>query len=158
MHFSSIPERFLAGVWVALEDTNKYNGPLAVVPGSHKFPIVDFNILNCKKPDSIQSLEKCYRVYEEYVRKIVKVSNSKVKSIYVKKGQAIIWAANLLHGGTKHLKKNKTRKSQVIHYHFKGCSKYYNPGFSVPSEGDYAIRELDLVKIKNKKNEKRSVN
>ena len=70
MHFSSIPERFLAGVWVALEDTNKYNGLLAVVPGSHKFPIVDFNILNCKKPDPIQSLEKCYRVYEEYVKKL----------------------------------------------------------------------------------------
>ena len=43
MHFSSVPERYLAGAWVALEKTNKLNGPLAVVPGSHKFPIVDFN-------------------------------------------------------------------------------------------------------------------
>jgi len=149
MHFSSIPERYLAGAWVALEKTNKLNGPLAVVPGSHKFPIVDFNTLNCKKPDSIQSLEKCYRIYEEYVRNMVKITNSKVKPIYLKKGQAIIWAANLLHGGTKHIKKNMTRKSQVIHYHFKGCLKYYNPGFSIPSIGDYAIRELNLVKLNN---------
>ena len=149
MHFSSLPERYLVGVWVALEKTNKLNGPLAVVPGSHKFPIVDFNTLNCKKPDSIQSLEKCYRIYEDYVRNIVKVKKAKIKPIYLKKGQAIVWAANLLHGGTKHINKKLTRKSQVIHYHFKGCSKYYNPGFSVPSVGDYAIRELDLVKLKN---------
>ena len=74
---------------------------------------------------------------------------AKIKPIYLKKGQAIVWAANLLHGGTKHINKKLTRKSQVIHYHFKGCSKYYNPGFSVPSVGDYAIRELDLVKLKN---------
>lgn len=147
MHFSSIPERFLAGAWVALEDVNKNNGALAVVPGSHKLPIVDFNTLNCKKPDSIQSLEKCYRVYEDYVRKIVKVSKLRIKPIYIKKGQAILWAANLLHGGTRHIKKKNTRRSQVIHYHFKNCSKYYNPGFSVPSEGDYAIRELEPVKI-----------
>ncbi len=147
MHFSSVPEKYLAGAWIALENANKYNGALAVVPGSHKFPIVDFNVLNCKKPDSIQSLEKCYRIYEDYVRSIIKITKSKIKPIYIKKGQAIIWSANLLHGGTKHINKNKTRKSQVVHYHFKGCSKYYNPGFSVPSEGDYAIRELDIVKL-----------
>ena len=121
MHFSSIPERFLVGAWVALEDAGRYNGALAVVPGSHKFPIVDFNILNCKKPDSIQSLEKCYRIYEDYVRSMIKITESNVKPIYVKKGQAIIWAANLLHGGTKHLNKTKTRKSQIIDYHFKSC-------------------------------------
>ena len=147
MHFASIPERYLVGVWVALEDTNKYNGALKVVPKSHRLPIVDFNKLNLKKPDSINTLEKCYRIYEDYVRNVIKVKKLKEKPIYIKKGSAIIWAANLLHGGSEHLNKKLTRRSQVIHYHFKGCEKFYNPGFSIPSKGDYAIREIEPIKI-----------
>ena len=148
MHFASLPERYLAGAWVALEDTNKLNGPLTVVPKSHLLPITDFNILGCKKPDSIDSLEKNYRIYESFVKKIIKAKKLKLKEIHVSKGHAIIWAANLLHGGTKMLNKKLTRKSQVIHYHFSDCQRYYNPGFSIPFEADYAIRKLDIVKIK----------
>jgi hypothetical protein len=153
MHFSSTPEKFLAGAWVALEDTNKFNGPLTVVPKSHALPVTDFNMLNCPKPDSITSLEKNYRIYESFVKKIIKVHNLKLKEIYIPKGHAIIWAANLLHGGTRTLNRNLTRKSQVIHYHFSGCKRYYNPGFSIPNEGSYAIRKLEIVKLKNLKNE-----
>jgi hypothetical protein len=146
MHFASSPERYLAGAWVALEDTHKLNGPLTVVPGSHLLPITDFNMLKCSKPNSIDKLESNYRIYEQFVKKIVKVKKLKSKQIYIKKGHAIIWAANLLHGGSKMLNTKLTRKSQVIHYHFKNCSRYYNPGFSVPTEGDYAIRDLEIVR------------
>jgi ectoine hydroxylase-related dioxygenase (phytanoyl-CoA dioxygenase family) len=149
MHFASTPEKFLAGAWVALEDTNKFNGPLTVVPKSHALPVTDFNMLNCPKPDSITSLEKNYRIYESFVKKIIKIHNLKLKEIYIPKGHAIIWAANLLHGGTRTLNKNLTRKSQVIHYHFSRCKRYYNPGFSIPNEGLYAIRKLEIVKLKH---------
>jgi hypothetical protein len=36
VHFSSFPERFMCGVWVALEDINLNNGPLMYFPGTHK--------------------------------------------------------------------------------------------------------------------------
>jgi Phytanoyl-CoA dioxygenase (PhyH) len=39
VHFSSIPERFMCGVWVALEDIDLEAGPLVYYPGSHKWPI-----------------------------------------------------------------------------------------------------------------------
>ena len=39
VHFSSCPERFMAGVWVALEDIDSDNGPLILYPGSHALPI-----------------------------------------------------------------------------------------------------------------------
>jgi ectoine hydroxylase-related dioxygenase (phytanoyl-CoA dioxygenase family) len=146
MHFASTPEKFLAGAWIALEKTNRFNGPLSVVPKSHKLPITDFNMLNCKKPESISSLEKNYRIYENFVKKIIIANKLKVKQIHIPKGFAIIWAANLLHGGTKMLNRKLTRKSQVIHYHFSGCKRYYNPGFSVPDDGNYALRKLEVVK------------
>ena len=57
------------------------------------------------------------------------------------------WAANMLHGGIKMKKPKLTRKSQVIHYHFENCEKYYNPSFSSPRRGIYAERKLEKVSL-----------
>lgn len=146
IHFSSVPEKYLVGVWVALENTNKSNGPLAVVPKSHKLEILNYEDLGLKTPTSIAELEKCYRVYEDYVEKVIKAQKLKTKQLHVKKGQAIFWAANMLHGGVRMKNKKLTRKSQVVHYHFENCEKYYNPGFSSPKRGVYAERKLERVK------------
>ena len=43
IHFSSLPARFMCGVWVALEDINEENGPLFYYPGSHKTKEFNFN-------------------------------------------------------------------------------------------------------------------
>lgn len=145
IHFGSIPHKYLVGAWVALEKTNKFNGPLRVVPASHKFPLIDYQDLNRKKPSSILELEKNYRVYEKYIKNLIKVKKLKFKELYLKKGQAILWAANLLHGGSKVKNKKLTRKSQVIHFHFKNSDTYYNPGFSEPKKGLYVDRKLDIV-------------
>lgn len=145
IHFGSIPHKYLVGAWVALEKTNKFNGPLRVVPASHKFPLVDYQDLNRKKPSSILELEKNYRVYEKYIKNLIKVKKLEFKELYLEKGQAILWAANLLHGGSKVKNKKLTRKSQVIHFHFKNSDIYYNPGFSEPKKGLYVDRKLDIV-------------
>ena len=39
VHFSSMPERFMCGVWVALEDIHPDAGPLMYYPGSHRLPV-----------------------------------------------------------------------------------------------------------------------
>jgi len=44
VHFSSCPERFMAGVWVAFEDIDADNGPLVYYPGSHALPVLATNI------------------------------------------------------------------------------------------------------------------
>ena len=40
------------------------------------------------------------------------------------KGQAIIWHANLLHGGAPQTNKAKSRNSQVTHYYFEGAKPW----------------------------------
>jgi hypothetical protein len=60
---------------------------------------------------------------------------------HAKKGQALIWAANLLHGGSAQKDLKRTRYSQVTHYYFKGCS-YYTPLGSVPFLGKIFHREI----------------
>lgn len=146
IHFGSIPEKYLVGAWVALENTHKNNGPLAVIPKSHKLPIINYQLLKQKTPTSIKELEKCYRIYEDYVKNLIKFKKLKQKELYLKKGEVILWSANLIHGGTKMRQKNSTRKSQVIHFHFNKCDFYYNPAFSDTKKGFYTKRTLDLVR------------
>ena len=147
IHFATIPKNYLVGVWVALEDIKKNAGPLAIVNASHKFPTLTNEKLNLKIPSNEKELKKNYTAYEKYVRNIIKRKKTKVKEIPIKKGEAIIWDANLLHGGLKIKDKNLTRKSLVYHFHFKGCKKYFNPIYSLESKGIFAERNLEKIKI-----------
>ena len=52
----------------------------------------------------------------------------------LRKGQALVWAANLLHGGSPIKDPARTRHSQVNHYFFEGCL-YYQPQRSDPFLG-----------------------
>ena len=149
IHFGSIPHKYLAAAWIALENTNNYNGTISVVPGSHKLEIIDYETFNLPAPSSTVEIAKFYKIYENYIQKVVQSKKLKIKHIKLKPGQAVIWAANLLHGGKKIIDKRKTRFSQVIHYHFEKCKLIYNPMFSSLSEGRFSERNLKKLTIKN---------
>ena len=137
VHFSSIPERFMVGVWIALEDVHPDAGPLVYYPGSHKWPIyVNEHIGHIHDP-----AEGTYQtVFEPLWERLVEVHGIKPERLVVNKGQAVIWAANLLHGGDEHRNRLMTRWSQVNHYYFEGCS-YHTPMHSDPAYGSIAFRE-----------------
>ena len=61
------------------------------------------------------------------------------ETFLARKGQALIWAANLLHGGSPQHDPRRTRWSQVTHYYFEDCL-YYTPSYSDEALGDLAIR------------------
>ncbi len=132
LHFSSVPERFMCGVWVALEDIGPSQGPLMYYSGSHKWPIfVNEHLGLCRAGDPNQPSQKPFeRLWEELVR----VNGEAPTLFQAKKGQALIWAANLLHGGSRQTNPDVTRWSQVTHYFFEGCS-YYSPMESDPFYG-----------------------
>ena len=146
IHFHTIPQLWMSGVWVALENTTLENGTLNIVPGSHRWPVFDYDSLKLPHPDSIEDGEKeNYRVYEEFIRQLVEAQRGEILPVPLKKGQALIWAANLLHGGMKIVDENSTRLTQAIHYFYKDCSKYYHPMFSKPYEGNYASKWCNEV-------------
>jgi Phytanoyl-CoA dioxygenase (PhyH) len=147
IHFNTIPQRFMCGVWIALEDINDDNGPLHYYPGSHKLKFVDMIDIGVKASAN-RSAEKAMMVYGEdytiFIRKMIETLGLKKETLNIKKGQAIIWSANLLHGGEKILRPGSTRFSQVTHYYFEGCIYY------VPRLSDIAICKMyvsDLVNI-----------
>lgn len=147
IHFGSSPELYLAGVWFALEKVDNNNGPLTIVPGSHKLKIINFSDFNLNIPQTSKELKNYYSIYENYLLDIIKEKKLKTKKVLLNKGDAIIWAANLLHGGSK-IKKNNSRLSQVVHYHFNKLDYIYNPCFSNKNIGIVAKRDINKIKIK----------
>jgi Phytanoyl-CoA dioxygenase (PhyH) len=133
IHFASDPPTYMCGVWVALEDIDESNGALVYYPGSHKLPVVTMEHF-APGPGP-----EYYPQYEEHIAKLVADKRLASDRAILKKGQALIWASNLLHGGGTHADKTRTRHSQVTHYFFEGC-QYYQP---LSSYGGYRHLKLD---------------
>jgi ectoine hydroxylase-related dioxygenase (phytanoyl-CoA dioxygenase family) len=126
IHFHTIPEGFMCGVWVALEDMDMDNGPLIYYPGSHKLPYA-------KPADfGVEATWENYPNYEAYVADVIEREGLEPAYGTIGKGQAIVWSANLIHGGAPVNDEERTRHSQVTHYFFEGC-QYYTP---MASEGE----------------------
>lgn len=135
LHFHCAPRRYMAGAWVALEDIDPRSGPLVVYPGSHKLPDFDMHDFG------LSSSPKDYARYESYVREILEARGFKPEIVCPRKGQAILWAANLFHGGSARLDPRLTRHSQVTHYYFEDCL-YYFPMSSDPFARRLCMREV----------------
>lgn len=154
IHFNSMPATYMCGVWLALEDMDMDVGPLMYYSGSHKFHEVTLDDLGTRvqvmttpyynllfrlkrrllprpgpiPPTPYENMhETVYgRYYEPFIADMVAHSGMKPVYATIKKGQAVLWAANLLHGGTPRRDKTRTRHSQATHYFFEGC-RYYTP-------------------------------
>lgn len=126
IHFSSLPARFMCGVWVALEDITPDNGAVFYYPGSHRLP--EYNFANFKADANDTSYDD-YKDYEDFIESIVAKHGFEKKAFYAKKGDALIWSSNIIHGGSKVEKPGSSRWSQVTHYYFNDCI-YYTPMLS----------------------------
>jgi hypothetical protein len=106
----------MAATWLALEDIEEGTGELNYYVGSHRSP--DFLFGGVSKwmesedghfsdehPAFIQSLHDDANQY-----------NQPRKTFLAKKGDLLIWHADLAHGGAKITKTGQSRKSLVTHY------------------------------------------
>jgi phytanoyl-CoA hydroxylase len=124
IHMTSFPLGGLLGVWVALEDVNLDNGPLHYYPGSHKLPYY-LNKDYDNEGNKLMVGSKSYDEYEAFIEQKMKETNLPRVNFLAKKGDLLIWHANLFHGGNSHTNKSKTRKSVVFHYFKEGCVCYH---------------------------------
>lgn len=152
IHFSSIPQRFMCGVWIAFEDIHAGNGPLHYYPKSHKLPFFDMVDMNLRGSDS-RSQEETYgyfaKQYENFIQASIEEMGLKKAILNMKKGQALIWAANLLHGGEKITQEGATRWSQVTHYYFEDCV-YYTPLLSDMPLNRTFVRQITDIRTGQK--------
>jgi hypothetical protein len=143
VHFNSLPPRYMAGVWIALEDVGPESGPLHYFPGSHRLPVFELHDLGLAG-SSLSNRDEQYDVYNDFVGELLVESGLEKETLALKKGQALIWAANLLHGGEPILDPTSTRRSQVTHCYFEE-SRYYTPLYSDPPLGKYSWRQVTNI-------------
>tara|TARA_A100001391_G_scaffold46046_2_gene27155 strand:+ start:33435 stop:34346 length:912 start_codon:yes stop_codon:yes gene_type:complete len=139
VHFSSLPERFMCGVWLAMEDIVAESGPLFYVRGSHRWPIMTNGLIGRRGYGS--DLNSAQDPYADAWQALCNTHGKVEETFLARKGQALIWCANLLHGGSRQIDNTLTRWSQVTHYFFDDCI-YYTPAFSDETLGRLALREL----------------
>jgi len=139
VHFSSIPERFMCGVWLAMEDVGPDSGPLTYLPGSHRWPVMSNVMIGRRGWQS--DLKSAQDPYADAWNALIAATGLQHETFQPRKGQALIWCANLLHGGTRRKNRDLTRWSQVTHYYFDDCV-YYTPAFSDEPLGRLALRDI----------------
>ncbi|TXF77318.1 phytanoyl-CoA dioxygenase family protein [Chryseobacterium sp.] len=115
IHMTTFPHGGLLGVWVALEDVSAENGALHYYPESHKLPYF-MNSDYDNEGTKFMLGKKGYKEYEEFLNSRINDLKLEKKVFDCKKGDMLIWHANILHGGEPHTNKNRTRKSMVFHY------------------------------------------
>lgn len=142
VHFSSLPERFMCGVWVAMEDVSADAGPLFYYPGSHRWPILNNALIGRRGFGS--DLSSAQDPFAPAWQALCDAHGAKRDTFLARKGQALIWCANLLHGGSVQNDPRLTRWSQVTHYYFDDCI-YYTPAFSDETIGQLQLRTIRAI-------------
>lgn len=119
MFFDTAPGGLMAGVWIALEDIHEDAGPLEFYPGSHVLPTITPE----EKPGRRFRYDD---TLSPALRRQLKAEGFRPHRARLKKGEALIWHANLAHGGSPIRDRSRTRWSQVTHYFARGHS-YVQP-------------------------------
>lgn len=146
-HFGTLPELLIVGSWIALQDIDLDSGPLQVVPKSHKLAIYRYSEKNNGNlPTGLKEIKNQYNNYENWVKKEINNKNLHPVTPKMRKGDCIIWAANMLHGSPQCKIPGSSRKSQVTHWTFKNVEKHYNPIFSDISKNKITERKVEYIK------------
>ncbi len=140
VHFSTLPPRYMCGVWVALEDVDAGNGPLMYYPGSQRAADPTFQRFH------LEPGLGSYGDYEIAQGELMRAMGIEPIEFHARAGDVLIWSANLVHGGRPITEAGRTRWSQVTHYFFDGCV-FVTPLFSDPDVGEWYVRD-GLVDIR----------
>ncbi|APA85430.1 phytanoyl-CoA dioxygenase family protein [Paraburkholderia sprentiae WSM5005] len=100
----------LIAIWVALEDAHVDAGQLEYYPGSHKIEQLIFS--NGNRHFVPEEMPR----WHSYMDSEVERHGLKKTTFFARKGDVLIWHANLLHGGSAIADPTRTRKSLVFHY------------------------------------------
>lgn len=105
----------LAACWIALEDIQEGSGELIYLPGSHRFP--DFDFGRGRKHWSGEAQDAA--IHEEWSRWLHEEAGRRgiaQQRFLARRGDILIWHADLAHGGAPVRDAGLTRQSLVGHF------------------------------------------
>ncbi|MFZ0408007.1 MAG: phytanoyl-CoA dioxygenase family protein [Cyanobium sp.] len=145
VHFHSLPRGFMCGVWIPLDDVEPDSGPLIYFPGSHRLDYHSAASLGLS-PEQVAAEPHPQRFFEPVWQRDVDLHGLQLEQFLPRRGQVLIWHANLLHGGAPVQNRQARRWSQVVHYYFADCL-YTTPlnSFAADQGGPYLRNPVDLA-------------
>ena len=127
IHMTTYPLGYLTAAWIACEDIHPDCGPLVYYPGSHKLPYVFSKDVGISETDlKVNGYKPYHDKYEPLIRRSVEQHRIEPQYFHARKGDVLIWHANLVHGGSMRKKIDLSRRSIVCHYFVKGSFVYHD--------------------------------
>jgi phytanoyl-CoA hydroxylase len=102
----------MAASWVALEDVQPHSGEFEFIPGSHALPeLLHYGVNKGHNED----MREYGRILERTLEMCAE-RGLKTERFMAKKGDVLIWHADLMHGGARIEDPSRTRLSLVAHF------------------------------------------
>ena len=125
IHMTTYPLGYLTAAWIAFEDIHPDSGPLVYYPGSHRLPYLFSKDVGITESDfKERGYQSDSEKYEPAIRKLIEYQEP--HHFHANKGDVLIWHANLIHGGSKRLDMQRSRKALVCHFFAKGAIAYHD--------------------------------
>jgi ectoine hydroxylase-related dioxygenase (phytanoyl-CoA dioxygenase family) len=127
IHMTTYPLGYLAAAWIALEDIGDGSGPLIYYPRSHRLPYLFSRDVGISAEDyDTRGYLPYHERYEPAVADLVERNGIEARRFLARKGDVLVWHANLLHGGAPRTDLQLTRKALVCHYFADGAVCYHD--------------------------------
>lgn len=167
MYMGTDPALQLCGIWLACEDVTPEAGPLFYYPGSHRLPSETVEERYARRMPSLaaeiqqnseslgdfyrdrialtgESLEVCV-FFDEWLAEIAaRLERDGLERVTFlpRRGDLMIWHANLVHGGLPVSDPGATRRSLVAHYLTKSVRRYFDMNY-VDTRAHLTLRSID---------------
>ena len=127
IHMTTYPLGYLIACWIAVEDIHPDSGPLVYYPGTHRLPHVFSRDVGITEEDFRRDGYAPYHAkYEPRIRELVETDGKEPHYFHAKKGDVLIWHANLIHGGSERRDLAHSRRAIVCHYFGKSAFVYHD--------------------------------
>ena len=117
IHMTTYPLGYLTAAWIAFEDIHPDCGPLVYYPGSHKLPYLFSKDVGITEDDFKREGYAPYHArYEPAIREVIETNQIEPHYFHARKGDVLIWHANLLHGGSarKNMQLSRRQWSRIF--------------------------------------------
>lgn len=127
IHMTTYPLGYLSAAWIAFEDIHPDSGPLVYYPGSHRLPYVFSNDVEITEAEFKENGYASYQhKYEPYIQGLIAQHRLEPRHFHARKGDVLIWHANLIHGGSMRRNMQFSRHAVVCHFFVKGSFVYHD--------------------------------
>ncbi len=146
IHMTTYPLGYLTAAWIAFEDIDPDCGPLVYYPRSHRLPYLFSKDVGISEDEfKTRSYQAYHEKYEPRIQQTIADYGLEPRYFHAKKGDVLIWHANLIHGGSKRRNMALSRRAVVCHFFVKGSFAYHDLSASEtkPYSGTCLLREQE---------------